>query len=73
MTYKAAVAGLDLGGGKSVIIGDPKAKTPEMFHSYGRFVDSLNGNYITAEDVGTSVEDMKHIRQETSFVTGFIS
>lgn len=70
MTYKAAVAGLDLGGGKSVIIGDPKDKTPEMFHSYGRFVDSLNGNYITAEDVGTNVEDMRHIRQETSFVTG---
>ncbi len=70
MTYKAAVAGLDLGGGKSVIIGDSKDKTPEMFHSYGRFVDSLNGNYITAEDVGTNVEDMRHIRQETPFVTG---
>ncbi len=70
MTYKAAVAGLELGGGKSVIIGDPKNKTPELFHSYGRFIESLGGLYIAAEDVGTSVEDMKHIRQETKYVTG---
>ena len=70
MTYKAACAGLELGGGKSVIIGDPKNKSPALFRSYGRFVDSLNGRYITAEDVGTSVDDMKYIREETPFVTG---
>ena len=70
MTYKAAVAGLDQGGGKSVIICSPKEKTPEMFRIFGRFIDSLNGTYITAEDVGTSVEDMKYIRESTPFVTG---
>ncbi len=70
MTYKAAVAGLELGGGKSIIIGEPQIKTPQLFQSFGRFVDSLNGNYITAEDVGTSVDDMRYIRQETRFVTG---
>ena len=70
MTYKAAVAGLDQGGGKSVIICDPKKKTPEMFRAFGRFIHSLNGKYITAEDVGTSVEDMNYIRESTPFVTG---
>ncbi len=71
MTYKAAITGLELGGGKSVIIGDSKKdKTPELLRSYGKFVDSLSGNYITAEDVGTGVEDMKYIRQETRFVVG---
>jgi len=71
MTYKAAVAGLNLGGGKSVIIGDPKTRRREMtFRAHGRFVDSLKGRYITAEDVGTSVEDMSYVQMETEFVTG---
>jgi len=71
MTYKAAVAGLNLGGGKSVIIGDPKMRRREMmFRAHGRFVDSLKGRYITAEDVGTSVEDMSYVQMETEFVTG---
>lgn len=71
MTYKNAAAGLNLGGGKSVIIGDPKKdKNPEMFRAFGRFIQSLNGRYITAEDVGTTVEDMDIIHMETDFVTG---
>jgi len=71
MTYKAAVAGLNLGGGKSVIIGDPKTRRREMIlRAHGRFVDSLKGRYITAEDVGTSVEDMSYVQMETEFVTG---
>lgn len=71
MTYKAAVAGLDLGGGKAVIIADPRGdKTPELFKSYGRFVDSLGGRYITAEDVGTSVDDLEIVRTVTRYVTG---
>ena len=71
MTYKAAVAGLDLGGGKAVIIGDPKrTKSEELLRAYGRFIDSLGGRYITAEDVGTSREDMDMVRRETRWVTG---
>lgn len=71
MTYKAAVAGLNLGGGKSVIIGDPKMARREMiFRAHGRFVDTLKGRYITAEDVGTSVEDMDFVQMETSHVAG---
>ncbi len=70
MTYKAAAAGLEQGGGKSVIIHDPKKKTPELFKTFGRFVHSLNGTYITAEDVGTSMEDMQYIRESTPFVVG---
>jgi leucine dehydrogenase len=71
MTYKAAVAGLNLGGGKAVIIGDPKLKRREMlFRAHGRFVETLKGRYITAEDVGTSVEDMDYVHMETEFVTG---
>jgi leucine dehydrogenase len=71
MTYKAAAAGLDLGGGKAVILGDPRrAKSEELLRAYGRFVESLGGRYITAEDVGTSREDMDMIRRETRFVTG---
>ncbi|MBI4410684.1 MAG: Glu/Leu/Phe/Val dehydrogenase [Gemmatimonadetes bacterium] len=71
MTYKAAVAGLNLGGGKSVIIGDPKTTRREMlFRAHGRFVESLKGRYITAEDVGTSVEDMDYVHMETEYVTG---
>ena len=71
MTYKAAVAGLNLGGGKAVIIGDPnKDKTEAMFRTYGRFVEGLAGRYITAEDVGTDVRDMEFVRMETKYVTG---
>lgn len=71
MTYKAAVAGLNLGGGKAVIIGDPnKDKTEAMFRAFGRFVEGLAGRYITAEDVGTNVRDMEYVRMETKYVTG---
>ncbi len=71
MTYKNAAAGLNLGGGKTVIIGDPRTdKNEEMFRAFGRFIQGLNGRYITAEDVGTTVEDMDIIHQETNFVTG---
>jgi leucine dehydrogenase len=71
MTYKAAAAGLDLGGGKAVIIGDPRRlKSEELLRAYGRFVESLGGRYITAEDVGTSRDDMDIIRRETQWVTG---
>jgi leucine dehydrogenase len=71
MTYKAAVAGLELGGGKSVIIGDPKKiKTPDLMRAFGRVIETLNGKYITAEDVGTTVQDMDHIRESTRHVRG---
>lgn len=71
MTYKAAAAGLDLGGGKAVIIGDPKRlKSEALLRAYGRFVESLGGRYITAEDIGTARDDMDVIRRETQFVTG---
>ena len=71
MTYKAAAAGLNLGGGKAVIIGDPKTqKTEGLFRAFGQFVNSLNGRYITAEDVGTGENDMEHIFMETPWVTG---
>ena len=71
MTYKNAAAGLNLGGGKAVIIGDPKKdKSEELFRAFGRFVQGLNGRYITAEDVGTTVENMDLIHEETNFVTG---
>jgi leucine dehydrogenase len=71
MTYKAAGAGLDLGGGKAVIIGDPRRdKSEELLRAYGRFIESLGGRYITAEDVGTSREDMDILRRETRWVTG---
>jgi leucine dehydrogenase len=71
MTYKAAVAGLNLGGGKAVIIGDNRTSRREMiFRSHGRFVESLCGRYFTAEDVGTSVEDMDYVKMETEYVTG---
>ena len=73
MTYKAAVAGLNLGGGKSVIIGDNKTTRREpIFRAHGRLVESLNGRYITAEDVGTSTADMEFIRAETEHVTGLL-
>ncbi|RXT13812.1 branched-chain amino acid dehydrogenase [Ammoniphilus sp. CFH 90114] len=71
MTYKAAASGLNLGGGKTVIIGDPrKDKNEEMFRAFGRFIQGLNGRYITAEDVGTTVADMDLIHMETEYVTG---
>ena len=71
MTYKNAAAGLNLGGGKTVIIGDPrKDKNEEMFRAFGRYIQGLNGRYITAEDVGTTVADMDLIHEETDFVTG---
>src|SRR5687768_12113559 len=71
MTYKAAVAGLNLGGGKSVIIGDPRTTRREMiFRAHGRFVDSLKGRYITAEDVGSGVEHMDFVQMETNHVAG---
>ncbi len=71
MTYKAALAGLDLGGGKAVIIGDPaELKTEALLRAYGRFVQSLNGRYYTACDVGTHSPDMDHIARECDFVTG---
>ncbi len=71
MTYKNAAAGLNLGGGKTVIIGDPfKDKNEEMFRALGRFIQGLNGRYITAEDVGTTVSDMDLIHEETDYVTG---
>jgi leucine dehydrogenase len=71
MTYKAAVAGLNLGGGKAVIIGDPRQdKCEALFRAFGRFIDTLNGRYITAEDVGIDVNDMEFIFQETENVVG---
>lgn len=71
MTYKAAVAGLHLGGGKSVIIGNHKtANRGPIFRAHGRHVHSLGGRYITAEDVGTSPSDMEYIREETAHVVG---
>src|SRR3954465_13248331 len=71
MAYKAAAAGLDLGGGKAVIIGDPATdKSEALLRAYGRFVSSLNGRYFTACDVGTYVEDMDVVARECKWVTG---
>ena len=71
MTYKSAAMGLNLGGGKAVIIGDPrKDKTEELFSAFGMFVETLNGRYITAEDVGTTTDDMDIIRGYTDHVVG---
>jgi leucine dehydrogenase len=71
MTYKNAAAGLNLGGGKTVIIGDPrKDKSEALFRAFGRYIQGLNGRYITAEDVGTTVADMDIIHEETDYVTG---
>jgi len=73
MTYKNALAGLALGGGKSVIIGDNRTPDREaIFRAHGRFVESLGGHYITAEDVGTSPADMEFIRRETDHVAGLL-
>jgi len=71
MSYKNAVAGLKFGGGKAVILASENApKTPELFAAFGRAVGSLGGRYITAEDVGCSVEDMRYVREQTEFVSG---
>jgi leucine dehydrogenase len=71
MTYKAAVTGLNLGGGKAVIIGDArKDKNEAMMRRFGKFVDSLGGKYITAEDVGISTKDMEYVHMETKHVSG---
>lgn len=71
MTYKSAAAGLDLGGGKSVIIGEPaKLKSEALLRSFARYVDSLSGRYLVAEDVGTSQADMDLMLRESRFVTG---
>ena len=71
MTYKNAVAGLDLGGGKTVVLGDPRTdKTHLLFRALGRFVDSLGGRYLAAEDVGTSTADAEIVALETDHITG---
>ncbi len=71
MTYKNAVAGLNIGGGKAVIIGDPSTdKSEALFRAFGKFVDTLGGRYITAEDVGIDVNDMEYVYRETEYVTG---
>ena len=71
MTYKAAITGLNLGGGKAVIIGDSRLQKSEaLMRRFGRFIENLNGSFITAEDVGTSPKDMEYIRMETKYVTG---
>jgi len=71
MTYKNSLAGLDLGGGKTVVVGDPRHdKTPEMFQALGRFIDRLGGSYLAAEDVGTTTEDAEQVATQTRFITG---
>jgi leucine dehydrogenase len=73
MTYKSAVAGINLGGGKSVIIGDNKRSDREaLFRAHGRFIETLGGRYITAEDIGTSPADMEYIKLETDHVAGLL-
>lgn len=71
MTYKSAVADTGLGGGKSVILGDPDAvKSPELFQAMGRFIDDFDGAYITAEDMNIGIADLRHVKKATSYVTG---
>jgi leucine dehydrogenase len=71
MTFKNAISGLNLGGGKAVIIGDARTqKTETLFRSFGKFVESLNGKYITAEDVGVSTADIEYIAMQTQHVAG---
>jgi leucine dehydrogenase len=70
MTFKAAISGLNLGGGKAVIIGDVRKKTEAFLRRFGKFVNSLNGKYITAEDVNMKTSDMEYIHMETKHVTG---
>jgi len=70
MTYKSAVAQTGLGGGKSVVLGDPAIKSPALFRAMGRFVDGLGGKYITAEDMNIGIGDLELVRKETRWVTG---
>ena len=71
MTYKNAIAGLKFGGGKSVILASEDVpKSPELFRAFGRVVEGLGGKYITAEDVGCSVDDMRYVNEETNYVSG---
>ena len=70
MTYKAACANIPMGGGKAVILAHPENKTEALLRAYGRFVDSLKGRFITGQDVNISPEDVRQIRQETSYVVG---
>jgi len=71
MTYKAAISGLNLGGAKAVIIGDAKKhKSEALMRKFGRFIENLNGKYITAEDVGTTTKDMEYVNMETDSVVG---
>ena len=71
MTYKSAITGLNLGGGKAVIIGDSrKDKTEALLRKFGRYIKNLNGEFITAEEVGTNARDMEYIRMETPYVMG---
>jgi leucine dehydrogenase len=73
MTYKSAVMGINLGGGKSVIVGDNKRPDREaLFRAHGRFIETLGGRYITAEDIGTSPADMEYIKLETDHVAGLL-
>jgi len=73
MTYKSSIAGLDLGGGKSCIIADPDMVDgrPELFEQFGKCLESLHGRYITAEDMGTSVQDVSYMRRHTGFAAGY--
>ncbi|MBO1255179.1 Glu/Leu/Phe/Val dehydrogenase [Alteromonas sp. 5E99-2] len=74
MTYKAAMANVALGGGKSVILGDPRAaKTPAMMEAMGKFVDTFKGRYYTAEDSGISVEDLQHMEKHSNYIAGIHS
>jgi len=71
MTYKAAISGLNMGGGKAVIIGDSRTEKSEaLFRAFGRYIDGLGGRYITAEDVGMTEQDMEWVFSETKYVTG---
>jgi leucine dehydrogenase len=72
MSYKNAMAELPFGGGKALIIGDSREKTRQRMEAFGRFVDSLGGRYITAEDVGTTTVDMEHVASATPFVSGLV-
>ncbi len=70
MSYKNALAGLDFGGGKAVIVGESRRKTPELFEAFGRLVEGLGGRYVTAEDVGTTTADMACVARSTRYVSG---
>lgn len=70
MTYKCIAADVDFGGGKAVIIGDPKHKTPELFRAFGQFVESLNGRFYTGTDMGTTPDDFVHAMKETNCIVG---